>query len=161
MRYLKTAILVFLTFGLFGEVWAQTSSTSSGELGKCQDIYSSDCENLYASYSAMDVAKLEQRFSSQDSSMSFDELSILKRAYAENRIKGTVSKKSGSVSSTSGEVLVTFARSCCVSNSFKTYGQFLNLIKIPVYGQADCLAAQTNSAKDAAVEAAQAAQVKM
>ena len=156
---IKFIIAVLLTIS--GNAYSQTDSSASGEQGKCQDLYSSDCETLYATYSAMDAAKLEQRFMSQDTTMTFDEMSILKRAYSENRIKGTVTKKPGAVSSTSGEVLVTFARSCCVLNSFKTYGEFLNLIKVPVYGQANCLAAQSNSAKDAGIEAAQASKVKM
>jgi hypothetical protein len=141
--------------------YAQMSSSSSGELGKCQDIFSAGCETLYGTYSAMDASKLEQRFMGQDTSMTFDELSILQKAYSENRIKGFFVKKAGSVGSGAGEALVTFTRTCCLYNNFKTYGQFLNFIKTPVYGQADCAASQAGTVKDKAVEASQAAQIGM
>lgn len=158
---MKTVLVVAIILALSSNAQAQSNSSSSDDLGKCKNIFSSECETLYESYSAMEVAKLEQRFESQDTTMSFDELSILKKAYSETRIKGIVSKKSGAAGSGASEALVTFARSCCVYNNFKTYGQFLNLIKVPVYGQADCLAAQTSTAKDSAIEASQAAQVRM
>jgi hypothetical protein len=135
---------------------AQTQSSTSSGLGKCQDIYARDCEILYGTYSAMDVAHLEQRFLSQDSSMTFDELSILQKGYSQNRIHKTVSGSNPVNGSLAGEALVTFARSCCLNNQFKTYGQFLNLIKTPVYGQADCLASQSSTAKDKVIEGVQA-----
>jgi hypothetical protein len=159
---MKHAILIcgFLS-ALGANAQAQSGGSTGGQLGKCENLFSSDCENLYGTYSAMDVSKLEQKFMAQDTSMTFDEMSILQKGYSENRIHGMVSRNTGSASSGAGEALVTFARSCSLNNQFKTYGQFLNLIKTPVYGQADCLASQTQTIKDKVIEAAQAAQVGM